>query len=139
MDDTEVIDKLKELIRINPNRGIDYYYRRSRREGCTWSRDKMLRVYREQGMVRRPKKRRKISAELRKLLYQPEYLNEIWSMDFMSYSLTDGRTFRVLNVIDDSNRECLLIEGSLSFPSERVIRHLEEHIACYGSLILYES
>ena len=139
MDDTEVIDKLKELIRINPNRGIDYYYRRSRREGCTWSRDKMLRVYREQGMVRRPKKRRKIPAELRKLLYQPEYLNEIWSMDFMSYSLTDGRTFRVLNVIDDYNRECLLIEGSLSFPSERVIRHLEEHIACYGSLILYES
>ena len=47
MDDIEVIDKLKELIRIKPNRGIDYYYRRSRREGCTWSRDKMLRGYRE--------------------------------------------------------------------------------------------
>ena len=132
IDDTEVIEKLKELMQKKPNRGIDYYYRRSRREGCSWSRDKMLRVYREQGMVRRRKKRRKIPAELRKPLYQPESLNEIWSMDFMSDSLTDGRSFRVLNVIDDYNRECLLTQGSLSFPSERVIRHLEELIACYG-------
>lgn len=53
-------------------------------------------------------------------------------MDFMSDSLTDGRAFRVLNVIDDYNRECLLSEGSLSFPSERVIRELEALIAYYG-------
>ena len=33
MDDREVIDKLKELIRIKPNRGIDYYYHKSKREG----------------------------------------------------------------------------------------------------------
>jgi len=49
LDDTEVIKKIYELIRIKPNRGIDYYYRRSRREGCRWSRDRMLRVYREAG------------------------------------------------------------------------------------------
>jgi putative transposase len=56
----------------------------------------------------------------------------MWSMDFMSDSLEDGRTFRVLNVIDDHNRECLLSQGSISFPSQRVIRHLEELIEYYG-------
>ena len=55
-DDTEVIEKLKELMQKKPNRGIHYDYRRSRREDYRWSRDKILRVYREQGMVRRSKK-----------------------------------------------------------------------------------
>ena len=132
LDDAEVIKKFKELIELKPNRGFDYYYCRSRREGCKWSRDKMLRVYREQGLVRRPKKRKKLPEELRKPLHQPSSTNEVWSMDFMSDSLSDGRPFRVLNVIDDYNRECLISQGSISFPSDRVIRHLEELIEYYG-------
>ena len=132
LDDSEVVEKFKELIKLKPNRGFDYYYRRSRREGCNWSRSRMLRVYRAEGLVRRPKKRKKLPEELRKPLYQPESVNEVWSMDFMSDSLEDGRTFRVLNVIDDHNRECLLSQGSISFPSQRVIRHLEELIEYYG-------
>ena len=132
LDDSEIIEKFKELVKMKPNRGFDYYYRRSRREGCRWSRDRMLRVYRAQGLVRRPKKRRKLPVELRKPLYQPKKVNEVWSMDFMSDSLSDGRAFRVLNVIDDHNRECLLGQGSISFPSRRVLRHLEELIEYYG-------
>jgi len=85
-----------------------------------------------QGLVRRPKRRRKLAKELRKPLYQPPAVNEVWSIDFVSDSLTDGRAFRVLNVIDDYNRECLLSEGSLSFPSEQVMRQLEELLEYYG-------
>jgi len=132
LDDSEIIEKFKLLIEKKPNRGFDYYYRRSRREGCRWSRDRMLRVYRSQGWVRRQKKRRKLPKELRKPLYQPSGVNVVWSMDFMSDSLSDGRTFRVLNVIDDYNRECLLGLGSISFPARRVIAHLEELIEYYG-------
>ena len=53
-------------------------------------------------------------------------------MDFMNDSLTDGRAFRVLNIIDDHSRECLLGHGSISFPSKRVIGHLAELIEYYG-------
>jgi putative transposase len=132
LDDTDIVEKLKELVALKPNRGFDYYYRRSRREGCKWSRSRMLRVYRSENLVRRPKKRKRLPEELRRPLYQPETVNEVWSMDFMSDSLVDGRSFRVLNVIDDHNRECLLSRGSISFPSVRVIRHLEELIEYYG-------
>ena len=52
--------------------------------------------------------------------------NETWSMDFMSDSLSDGRTFRVINIIDDCNRECLKNKGSISYPSQSVIRELEQ-------------
>lgn len=44
----------------------------------------------------------------------------------MSDSLWDGRTFRLLNIIDDYNREMLRIEADTSLPALRVIRTLEE-------------
>ena len=50
-------------------------------------------------------------------------------MDFMYGQLEDGRSFRLLNVIDDFNREALGIEVDFSLPSERVIRVLCQIIA----------
>jgi putative transposase len=56
----------------------------------------------------------------------------MWSIDFMSDSLVDGRKFRLLNVMDDFNRESLAIEVNTSLPSLRVIRVLEKLIAQRG-------
>ena len=44
----------------------------------------------------------------------------------MSDSLSNGGTFRTLNVIDDFNRQALWIEVDTSLPAERVVRVLEE-------------
>ncbi len=132
VDDSAIVAKYKELLKIAPNRGFENYYNRTRREGYKWAWSRMLRVYREMGLVRRHKKRRKLPEELRMPLYQPQAVNEIWSMDFMSDSLSDGRTLRVLNVIDDCNRESLLNKGSISFPSVRVTRFLDELLEYYG-------
>jgi putative transposase len=57
---------------------------------------------------------------------------QVWSMDFMHDQLRDGRTFRLLNVIDDFNREALGIEIDFSLPSERVIRELKQIISWRG-------
>ncbi len=62
----------------------------------------------------------------------PEAVNEVWSMDFMHDQLSDGRSFRLLNVLDDYNREGLGIEADLSLPSARVIRSLEQIIEWRG-------
>ncbi len=53
-------------------------------------------------------------------------------MDFMSDSLSDGRTLRTLNVMDDYNREGLGIEVDLSLPGERVTRCLDQIIEWRG-------
>ena len=131
-DDSPIIKQLNELVDKHPNRGFDNYYNRLRREGFKWSRNKVLRVYREQGLVRRPKRRRKYPEELRQPLSKAVAHNEVWSMDFMSDCMDDDRTFRVLNVIDDFNREILISEGSIAFPSSRVIRSLERAIEEVG-------
>lgn len=125
-DDGDIITKLQEMVNKLPNRGFDTYYHRIRHEGYKWSRSKLLRVYRAMGLVKRPRKRRKLPESERKPLYTASELNHVWSMDFMSDSLSDGRTLRVLNIIDDHNRECLASHGSISYPSARVIDRLEQ-------------
>ena len=59
-------------------------------------------------------------------------INQIWSMDFMSDTLTDGRSIRAFNVVDDYNREGLNIDVDLSMPAQRVIQSLERLIEWRG-------
>src|SRR5215213_9712059 len=73
---------------------------------------------------RKPKKR--LPARAAQTLVVPGQANQTWSLDFMSDSLSNGRTFRTLNVIDDYNREALWIEVDTSLPAERVVRVLEQ-------------
>jgi putative transposase len=72
----------------------------------------------------KPKKR--LMREKSEPLAEPTEINQVWSMDFMHDQLSDGRSIRLFNVIDDFNREGLGIEVDFSLPSERVIRSLEQ-------------
>lgn len=75
---------------------------------------------------RRAKKR--LPARVKQPLRVPTGPNMVWSIDFMSDSLIDSRKFRLLNVMDDFNRESLAVEVDTSLPSLRVIRVLERII-----------
>ena len=66
----------------------------------------------------------------------PEAPNLIWSMDFMADRLEDGRQFRLLNVLDDFNREGLGIEVDFSLPAERAIRCLNRQSIITNIVIL---
>ena len=55
----------------------------------------------------------------------PQGPNQRWSLDFVSDSLSCGRRFRILNVIDDFSRECLAAVVDTSLSGERVARELD--------------
>jgi putative transposase len=57
-----------------------------------------------------------------------EQINESWSMDLMHDQLSDERCVGLFNVIDDFNRETLVIEVDFSPPAERVLRSLDQVI-----------
>lgn len=126
-DDSEVIDKLTELAQRYPTRGFDEYYVKIRREGLIWNRKRVLRVYREMKLSwrRKHKKRKRIIKRVQQPLETPSELNQCWSMDFMSDILTDGRKIRVLNILDDCNREALAVDAGLSYPSRALVETLE--------------
>ncbi len=68
---------------------------------------------------------KRLPARIKQVLYQPDSVNEVWSVDFMSDTLWDGRRFRLLNIVDDYNREVIHIEADTSLPTMRLIRSLE--------------
>jgi putative transposase len=76
-------------------------------------------------------KKRVITRECPPLV-APDSVNQMWALGFMHDTLHDGRKFRLLNVIDEGNREALRIECGSSTPSSRLLRVMEELIGFYG-------
>ena len=124
-DDSELEMKLEELSIQLPHRGLDEYYGRLRNQGYSWGRKRVLRVYRKMKLQLRRKRKRRITGRIKRPLTLPIKTNIIWSMDFMHDVLENGRKFRVLNLMDDHNREALAVEAAHSFPSERVVDLLD--------------
>lgn len=123
--DEAVIDQLQQLIEKHPAIGFWQSYYRIRRKGFAWNHKKVYRVYTDMKLNIRRRYRKRLPQRVKQSLYQPAAINEVWSVDFMSDTLWDGRRFRLLNIIDDYNREVLHIESDLSLPTVRLVRVLE--------------
>ena len=64
---------------------------------------RIYRLYSEEQLIVRTKQRRKIARRQRGTMAAATAANQCWSMDFMSDKLTDGRSFRILTVVDQFN------------------------------------
>ena len=100
--------------------------------GFQWNHKRVYRLYRELELNLRIKPKKRIKRLKPDALEVPKGINQVWSMDFMSDTLRDGRSLRTFNLVDDHNREGLGIEVDLSLPSQRVIRALERIIEWRG-------
>ena len=132
-DDSEVENKLRCFLEGRLcNRGCPEYYKRIRREGLIWNHKRVERVYGKMGLARRRKARRRIPNPVKTPLVQPEKINESWSMDFMEDRLENGRRVRVLNIIDDCNRQSIAIEVDYCFGSLRVTEVIKQAMEWHG-------
>ena len=129
-DDTEV----EEAIRAAAEHGDGFWkiFERLRRDGKPWNHKKVYRVYKSMHYEKRFRLKKRLPARVKNPLEQPLEPNITWSIDFVSDMLECGRKFRVLNIIDDSDRVAVAQEVSMSFPSKRVIRTLEKVIWLKG-------
>lgn len=125
--------RIRELAAVR----ISYGYRRLhvllRREGWLINHKRVYRLYLEEGLgLKRKRPRRRRAAVARKEKKLAAGPNERWAMDFMHDTFFDGRTFRVLTVIDVFTRECLALEARRSFKGEDVAAVLSDVIARRG-------
>jgi len=95
------------------------------REGYAYNLKKVRRLYREEGLMVKQRKGRKKALGTRAALPVPDSINQVWSLDFVSDALSDGRRFRILGVMDQCSRECLLAAADSSLPGLRVVRELD--------------
>lgn len=124
--------RLRELAEQRRKFGSPRLHVLLQREGHIINHKRVERLYREEGLSLRNKKRKKRISHLRVVLDRPQQANEHWSMDFVSDSLSNGRRFRVLTIVDDLTRECPALEVDHSLTGLRVSRVLERLAATRG-------
>jgi len=132
-ENAEIADWLLRLTTANKRWGFGLCFMFLRNvKGYPWNHKRVYRIYRELELNLRIKPRKRIKRDKPEALSVPASINQVWSMDFMSDSLVDGRSLRTFNVLDDHNREGLSIEIGFSLPTARVIRTLDQVIEWRG-------
>jgi len=132
-ENAEIADWLMRLTHNQRNWGFGLCFLYLRNvKGFGWNRKRVYRIYCELELNLRIRPKKRLNREKPEPLTVPQAVNDCWSMDFMHDQLSDGRSFRLFNVIDDYNREGLGIEVDFSLPSQRVIRSLDQIIEWRG-------
>jgi putative transposase len=123
--DQVVIERLRELSEKRARFGYRRLWALMVREGWSINHKRVYRLYRQEGMALRCRRRRKFQRRLSVAASSPMRRNQRWSMDFVSDSMATGQTLRVLTVVDDYTRECLAMETDTSLSGWRVRRVLD--------------
>lgn len=123
--DAPVVEALNAVVAKHGRWGFWKCHDRLRLDGHPWNHKRVWRIYCQMrlNLPRRTKRRLMRPAQP---LDAPLWPNEIWSLDFMSDSLYQGRRFRTLNILDEGVREGLAIEVDSSLPAQRVVRVLQQ-------------
>lgn len=123
--DVVIRAQLKRLAAAYPRYGYLFLHNILKGDGLVINKKRTYRIYREENLQVRTKKRKKLQRP-RLIMLAPSKSNERWSMDFVYDQLANGRRFRVLNVIDDFNRELIGQLTSFSISGNQVARFLSQ-------------
>lgn len=127
---------LREAMKVVAAERRRFGYRRIHimldREGIVMNQKKLRRLYREEKLQVRRRGGRKRALGTRRPMLVPDRANTRWSLDFLSDTISDGRRFRVLAIVDDYTRECLALVADTSLSGLRVARELDGVIRLRG-------
>jgi putative transposase len=103
------------------------------RKGWTVNHKRVYRLYREEGLAVRTKRRGKRAVGVARVpLALPATVNQVWTLDYIQDALASGRKFRTRNLMDGYTREAVAIETDTSLPGARVVRQARNHEAAHG-------
>jgi putative transposase len=125
-DDVQLRKRLRELAAERPRFGLPRLIVLLHREGFSDNHKRIERIYREEGLkVRRKKRKRVARADIRRVVVTPSGPNQRWSIDFMHDYTASRRTLKVLTMVDDYSKRCPHLETAYSIDGRHVVRVLE--------------
>jgi len=123
---------IRDIAYAQPRYGIRRVHWWVRQQGFKTGSHRVRRIYREEGLVVRKRRRKRLKAVVRRPMSVPTGPVQRWSMDFVHDQLSDGRRFRIFNVVDDFSRQSAACDAATSLPSSSVTRTLELAFAEHG-------
>jgi transposase InsO family protein len=119
-------ERLTQFAGQHRRHGYRMLHNRLRHEGWAVNVKRTYRVYREEGLMVRKRRRKKLPVPQRQPLLRPQQPNEVWSMDFVFDELANGRRVKTLTVVDDCGKEAVQIAADTSMPALYVTRLLDQ-------------
>lgn len=125
-DEAWLRQRLRDLANERPRFGYRRLHSLLLREGVRVNHKRVERLYRDEGLAVRRRKRKRTAWGVRGPVCPATAPDDQWGLDFLSDALAWGRRIRLLAVLDIFTREALAIEVDTSLPGERVVRALEQ-------------
>lgn len=124
--DAQLKARLVELAGERRRFGYRRLHALVRREGIQANHKRIYRLYSEAGLaVKRRRKRHGVAVE-RQALERPAGPNQVWSMDFVSDALANGRRIKVLTIVDDFSKEAVDLVVDFGISGHYVTRVLDQ-------------
>ena len=117
-----------------PRFGYRFIHQLLCREGWTVNRKRVQRLRRQEGLgvrpVRKQPRRPKASTGYP---IKAAYPGHVWAWDFIMDRTTDGRPVKMLKMVDEYTRQCLVIRPARSLTSDQVLDTLEDLADGWGA------
>lgn len=131
-DDELLRDRLRCIAQERPRFGWRRIKILLKRESIVLNHKRLRRIYREESLQVRPRKKRRVRLVRGNVSPPPVKINEEWGLDFMAEHLTTKRKVRLLTIEDRFTREGLALDPDFSLTSRRVIRTLDDIASVRG-------
>ena len=131
-EDELIGQQLKDLSMKYLNWGFALMFGWLRLAGHRWNHKRVYRVYTSLKLnLRAPIKRKKIKRANPNTLAASK-INQGWSLDFLSDEVIAEKKTRILNVLDECSRKCLLVVAQGTFKAKKLVAYLEQMVAAHG-------
>jgi putative transposase len=130
-NDESIRKRMRELAFKHHRWGCPLLHVILKREGLVVNRKRTERIYREEKLSLRTKKRKK-RPTIRISMPPATGANQMWAMDFIEDRFMDGRKLKAYTLIDEFTKESLVIEIDTSMGGQRVAQILEQVAALRG-------
>ena len=134
-DEPSLIKRILELVLEFPRFGYRRITRLLRNEGWKVNAKRVYRLWRQEGLKvpkKTVKRRRLGSADGGIVRRKAESRDHVWSVDFIFDRTINGRSLKMLVVIDEFTRECLALEVGRKFTGEHLVEVLIDLFAIRG-------
>ncbi|WP_145301935.1 IS3 family transposase [Crateriforma conspicua] len=134
-DEPRLVARILELVREFPRYGYRRITRLLRQEGWRVNFKRIHRLWKQQGLkvpVKKAKKRRLGNSEGGVIRRSAEYPNHVWSVDFIFDRTEDGRSLKILSLIDEFTRECIALEVGRKFTGDDLVALLSDLFVSRG-------
>lgn len=128
----ELRAKILALAQRHRRYGVGMIYLKLRQAGLLVNYKRVERLYREQNLQVRRRKRKKVPLSERQALTRPTLPNQVWSMDFVFDRVAGGRAIKSLTIVDDATHESVAVEAEHHFSGKHLVRVLQTLCATRG-------